>query len=336
MTRLCALAATLVGLTSTAAADPVTLRMATIAPTGTGWAREFSAWARDVEAGTHGAVHVKIYFDGVAGDDYKVLERIRRDQLDGSMGSESCMKLSPSMRVASIFGLFQSREESKYVMTRLLQRVDGEFLKAGFINMGYAALGPEVLFTRRPVNDWNDLKSTPLFVWSLDEAILSQGQALGLKLVPGSLDGAARLYDEKKVDGFVAIPTAALAFQWSAQAGYLTPLPLNYRNGCLFFSSRAFDALPIAVQQYVRGASAKLRARLDDLNARQDDALLNGLFAKQGIKVVPVNERFRLEFFDKARELRSHPAAQLAPQGLVDEVLSWLADYRAQHRLGVN
>jgi TRAP-type C4-dicarboxylate transport system substrate-binding protein len=237
------------------------------------------------------------------------------------------------MRALRIVGLFQNRDESAYVAGRLKESLDAEFLKAGFVNMGYAALGPEVLFTRKPVHDWSELVATPLFVWALDDAMLTQGHALGLKLVPGSLDAATHLYDEKKVDGFISIPTAALAFQWSAQAGYLSPLSFNYRNGCLFFSNRAFDALPLDVQRYVRSASAKLRGRLDDLNARQDDALLGGLFAKQGVKLVPVSERFRLEFFDKARELRSRPGAQVAPRGLIDEVLSWLADYRAQHRL---
>ena len=37
-----------------AAAEPVTLRFATIAPEGTGWAREFKAFARDAEAFSDG------------------------------------------------------------------------------------------------------------------------------------------------------------------------------------------------------------------------------------------------------------------------------------------
>jgi TRAP-type C4-dicarboxylate transport system substrate-binding protein len=315
------------------AAEPVTLRIATIAPTGSGWAREFSAWARDVESGTHGAVRVKIYFDGVAGDDLAVLDRIRRDQLDGGIGSESCLRLSPSMRVTRVFGLFQSRDESKYILTRLLPRIDAEFLKAGFINMGYAALGAEMLFTRRPVRDFAELAATTLWVWDLDESLRRQAKALGLKFVTAPLDAAARAYDARRVDGFVAVPTAALAFQWSAQASYLSPLNFNFRDGCLFIASRAFDALPVDVQRYVRAASAKLRGRLDDLNRRQDQALLDGLFARQGLKLVPVSERFRVEFYERARELRSRPNGQIVSSQLLTDVLSWLADYRAEHRL---
>src|SRR5207302_11516654 len=53
-------------------AEPVTLRLATIAPQGSGWAREFSAWARDIEVGTHGAVRMKIYYSAIGGDEFTV------------------------------------------------------------------------------------------------------------------------------------------------------------------------------------------------------------------------------------------------------------------------
>ena len=45
---------------ASAHADSLTVRIATIAPEGTGWAREFNAWARDLNANLHGAVHVKL------------------------------------------------------------------------------------------------------------------------------------------------------------------------------------------------------------------------------------------------------------------------------------
>lgn len=312
-------------------ADPIVLRMATIAPEGSGWAREFSNFARDVQAGTHGGVRIKMYFSGIGGDDLTILDRIKRDQLDGAIGSESCIRLAPSMKVTRIFGLFQSREESAYVLSRLKPIVDGEFMKAGFINMGEATLGPELLMTRQPVHDLNELRNTTLWVWDLDSALLAQAKALGLHVKPLPLDRATGAYDDKSVDGFVAMPSAALAFQWSAQAGYLEELHLSYRAGCEFIASRAFDALPIDAQQYLRAASGKLRARMDDLEGRQDQELVGGLFARQGLKTVPVSERFRLDFFTLSREMRSQLGQELVPPHLMELVLSWLADFRAEH-----
>src|SRR5262249_45283118 len=136
---------------------------------------------------------------------------------------------------------------------------------------------------------------------------------------------------ERHIDGFIAIPTAGLAWQWSAQAKYLEDLRIAYRTGCVFFSSRAVDALPIEAQQQLRTASAKLRVRIDELGREQDEALLGGLLAKQGLQNVAVSERFRSEFFDAAREARQHRPSNVVPESLLSTVLSWLADYRAEH-----
>src|SRR5690242_15472781 len=129
---LMVLAASLAAATATA--EPTVLRLGTVAPDGTSWARELRAWVRDVETVTQGTVKVKVYFGGIAGDELTMLERIRREQLDGAVGSEICTRLAPSMKVARVVGVFQSREENAYVLARLKTQIDAELLRAGFIN----------------------------------------------------------------------------------------------------------------------------------------------------------------------------------------------------------
>src|SRR4051812_37703060 len=206
-----ALLVTLTFASSLARAEPPTLRLATIAPQGSGWAREFAAWARDIEQGTHGAVRIKVYYSAIGGDDLAVLDRIKRDQLDGGIGSQSCIRIGPSLRVTRIFCLFQNRQEWFYVLGRLTPILDKECLAHGFINLGEATLGPEMLFTRNPVHDLAELKKTLLWVWDLDDSLSMQARALGMRTVPMPLDAAGRAYDDKTVDGFVSMPTAALA-----------------------------------------------------------------------------------------------------------------------------
>lgn len=72
---------------------------------------------------------------------------------------------------------------------------------------------------------------------------------------------------------------------------------------------------------------------MDDRSRKEDEALTGGLFARQGLKTVPVSERLRLDFFSQAREMRARVAGQLVSPKLVEEVLSWLADYRVEHQL---
>src|SRR5438270_13701597 len=89
-----------------ARADEVTLRMGTMAPEGTAWARELNAFARDVAARTNGQVHIRWYFGGISGEEPTMGERIRRGQLDGAAsGGPLCETLAPSMRVMRVVGL---------------------------------------------------------------------------------------------------------------------------------------------------------------------------------------------------------------------------------------
>ena len=75
-------------------------------------------------------------------------------------------------------------------------------------------------------------------------------------------------------------------------------------------------------------------ARLEEMGRDADEQLLGKLFAKQGLKTVPVDESFRADFFAQARAAREQLAAagKLIKADLLQKVLTLLADYRAEHR----
>ena len=317
-----------------ARAEPTTIRVATAAPDGTGWARLFRAMARDVATESNGEVALKWYFGGIAGSEGEMLDRMRRGQLDGVMsGGMLCMRLAPSMRVLRLLGLFQSREEAAYVMGRLRPIVDEEFAKNGYHNMGEAGLGSDILFTRTPVRSLAELTHSRLWVWDLDELMRAQLQALGLPAVPLPVEQASRAYEEGRTDGFIAVPTAALAFQWSTATRYMAQLHLGFLTGCMIMTNRAFDPLSVKARSALTVSVARFGARLEDLGRSQDAALLDKLFAKQGLQNVPISRSFAADFFDRAHTLRDQLPDSALSRALIERVVSWLADYRAEHQL---
>jgi TRAP-type C4-dicarboxylate transport system substrate-binding protein len=326
------LPALIAAASATAAADPVVLRLASAVPDGTAWAREGKAFARDVEAQTAGQLRIKWYLGGIAGDELTVGNRIRRGQLDGmASGGMLCSELAPSMRVTRVAGLFERRQELTYALSRLKPRLDAEFHENGFANLWEVPLGPGVLFTRTPVRSVEDLRRNRYWTWNLDATLNLQLRTAGVKIVPLPLDEAGRAYDERRIDGFVAIPTAALAFQWSAQARYVTDLRLGFLAGCFIVANRALDPLPIADRRALETAAAKFRARIDALGRDQDAALLGGLFARQGLHPERVSEVLRGQFFSLMRQARDQLGDRLVPHELLQNVLAILADYRAEH-----
>jgi len=309
-----------------------TLRFATVAPDGTAWAHEFRAFARELEQSSHGTLQVKWYFGGIAGTETEVQERIERGQLDGTAsGGMMCQQVAPSMRVMRVRGLFSGRDEAAYVVHRLKPILDEEFARSGYVHLGTTGLGPDLAFSRKPIRTMADLRAARLWRWDLDTAALETDRALGFNAVALPIADAAVAYDEGRIDGFYAIPTAALAFQWYTRTHYLLDLGLGYLWGCLIVAQRAYNRLPTDQQRLLSSAAAKLSARFEEVGRAQDRALLGGLFARQGITTVVPTPELRAELLAESRRVRESLGAKLVAPDLLQRVLALLADYRAEH-----
>jgi TRAP-type C4-dicarboxylate transport system substrate-binding protein len=330
MTRACAAVVALL-VSGGALADPMRLRLATPAPEGSAYARELHSFSRDVMSQTDGHVDPKWYMGGIAGDELTQIDRMRRGQLDGAGLAFGCERLAPSMLAVRVTGLVRSRDEASFVLRNSKGRIDQEMAHNGFVSLGLGTLGSIVALTRTPVRTMAELKKIRLWVWDKDEIQLQLLRAMGLNPVPLSIDAAGAAYDEGRVDGFLSVPGAALAFQWSARARYFLDFPVGETSACFVMSQRTFDALPLEEQKVLATAAAKLSARVEDVGRELDSALLERLFEKQGLKRVTPDESFVSEFLDDARHAREHLDARFVSAELMSKVLSWLADYRAEH-----
>jgi TRAP-type C4-dicarboxylate transport system substrate-binding protein len=315
-----------------AAADNATvLRLATAAPDGTAWARLLRQIDDGVSSATSGAMRIKWYFGGVAGDELESAERMAKGQLDGvASGGPLCEKISPTMKVLGMPGLFQSRDEAAYVMHALRHEITEEAQRSGFAMLITSGLGPSVVFSRKPIRTLAELRQAKLWTWNINEIESGGARAMGIDVQPNSLALAGKMYSSNAIDGFIAVPAAALAFQWSVQAKYFTDLRLGYLTACTVISNSAFDRLSVEQQNRLRSEFARADARFEEFGRRMDDELLGGLFAKQGLIPVPVSETFRSQFFEAARQSREKLGAAV-PQPLIARVLQMLVDYRAEH-----
>jgi TRAP-type C4-dicarboxylate transport system substrate-binding protein len=332
MSRLLALALLLASAPAIAQ-QPIVLRYSTPAPEGTGWARELRAYASDVAAATHDAVHLKWYFGAVTGDEFETLDRIRKGQLDAiGSGGMGCEQIMPSISVTRLLGVFQSREEAFYVGQTLRSVFEQEARKNGFELLALNGMGADVVFTREPVRNLDELRKLKLWRWDLDKTGTAMATMLGLKIKPLPLTDAAAAYDHGELQGFMSIPAAALAFQWTARAHYVLDLKTGFLEGCLLISSRTFGKLTTEQQASLRETSTKLGLRWEAFGRDQDALLLGGVLSKQGVKVLRASESFRAQFFNEAGAVRERLVqTNVIPRALLDRVMQVLADYRAEH-----
>jgi TRAP-type C4-dicarboxylate transport system substrate-binding protein len=230
-----------------------------------------------------------------------------------------------------VIGLVRSREEASFVMRSSKMRIDQEMQRAGFVGLGLGTLGSIVALTRTPVRTMAELRKLRLWVWDKDEIQIRLLRAMGMRPVPLPIDAGGAAYDDGRIDGFLSVPGAALAFQWSARTRYFLDFPIGESSACFVMSQRAFDALPLDERAVLAAAAAKLSARVEDVGRELDAALLERLFEKQGLRRQTPDAAFVSEFLDSARRAREQLDEKLVSRELMGKVLGWLADYRAEH-----
>jgi TRAP-type C4-dicarboxylate transport system substrate-binding protein len=302
--------------------------MASVAPDGSAWARELKAFGREVETVTSGEVGIKWYLSGIAGDELSTHQRVQRDQLDGVVsGGMLCQRLAPTMRAVAVAGQFRDRHEANFVINQLRPTVNAEMQKNGYVLVGPAGMGFSVIFSRTPVRTMLELRHLRPWLWSLDDTLGSQLEGMGVHTVQLPVEDAARAYDDQRVDGFVALPAAAMAFQWSAQARYVTDLKVGYLAGCMIVSRRAWDTLTHEQQQTMFAAVAKLQGRMEEVTEKIDHTLLTGLFAKQGLTAVSAPTPLQAEYFENARKTVAI-IEPMMPPGTMGRVRQLVSEYR--------
>ncbi|HEX8950691.1 MAG TPA: TRAP transporter substrate-binding protein DctP [Polyangia bacterium] len=324
----------LVALAAPASAEPqIQLRFAAIAPEGTGWAREIRAFAREIETASNGRLSMRAYLGGIAGDDAEMGRRMRKDQLDGALSAGMlCQEVAPAFAVFRVPGLMQNRAEEAFVANRLLPTLQEQARAHGMVLLAMASMGSDVVLSNVPIDSLETLRKLHLWLWDLDRTLVTFAQAMGLHPVPLPVNDAGRAYEEGKTEGFIAIPSAVFGFQWFSRKLYLSQLPFAPLHACALLSTTTYDRLPHDLRAVVEAASRKFGLRIAETTRAQDEQLLGGLFAKQGVRTVPVSPLLRTQFLDAAHAARDQLGDKLLPSQLLMQVQSYLADYRSVHR----
>jgi TRAP-type C4-dicarboxylate transport system substrate-binding protein len=242
-----------------------------------------------------------------------------------------CEALAPSLHVMRVPGMVRSNAEARHIFARLRPRLEKEFARSGYFDFGVGSFGTIILFSRKPVRSFAELQRTRLWAWSRDGIWLDVLRKMGMTIVPTTPDEAARAYEDKRIDGFLAPPGAALTYQWTTLARYFTDLRVGIFPVCIVIAQRSIDEISVADRIAFTGAAGKLSDRFQDTTRNLDDALIGGLLQKQGLKPVPPTEAMESEFYEAARRVRESFDPKLVPPELLNDVLSWLADFRAEH-----
>ena len=264
-------------------AQAVTLKIATLAPSGTTWMKEMKQGAKTIARQTSNRVKLKFYPGGVMGNDKNVLRKMRVGQLHGgAFASGSLINIYPDAQIYSLPFVFRSYDEIDYVRKHMDDSIRAGLEKKGLVAIGISEGGFAYLLSNSPVSKVSDLKGLKVWVPQGDMVSQAMFEASGISPIQLAIADVYTGLQTGLIDTAAGTATGAIAFQWHTKMKYLTDEPLVFLMGILAIDRKAFKKLTPSDQAIVQKVMSETFDRLDQLN-REDNNKAKQALSSQGI-----------------------------------------------------
>jgi len=269
-----------------ALAQGVVIKMATLVPDGSAWHGILKEMAEEWKKASGGAVTVRIYAGGVAGDDADIVRKMRLGTLNaGLMSSTGLADIDRSVYALQVPMAFTDYEEFDAVLALMSPAIEQALAAKGFVLLDWADGGWVKFFARSPVTTPDDLKKLKLFAWAGDTEAVEIWKAAGFNPVPLPSTEISTALQTGLINALPTTPQAALLLGWFNQAKNMTDLNWAVLLGATVISKAAWEKIPVAVRPALLESAQRAGAKLRQETRRRASEDLEAMRAR-GLDVV--------------------------------------------------
>ena len=304
------------------------LKIATLAPEGSSWAKVLRTIDADVRQETDGNVGFKIYPGGVQGDEKVVLRKMRIGQLHGgNFGGQGVSQTLPDVLALQMPFLFDSYAEVDYVLEKMDSFYRQGYEERGYVFLGWADIGFVHILSQQPVATVEDMRAQK--VWQLpDEPLTSVLFRLaGVTSVPLNIPDVLLGLQTNLINVVYASPSATIVLQWFTRAKYVTQLPINYTLGALLIDKRTFAKISATDREHIHRIARQHMAALNQRNRRDNDEAMTVLQAN-GLSLVEVNPNDVETFKGLVTSAEAELVGQAFSREAHEQIARHLQDFR--------
>ena len=317
---------------TTARADNVEVRVATLAPEGSSWMKILSQGAVEIGEKTENRVTVKYYAGGVQGDERDVVRKIRLGQLDGAaVTSVGLAMIDESIRVLELPMMFASIEEMDYARDKAWGYFQKKFEKAGFKLGEQGDVGWIYFLSKSKVESVSDLRSQKVWMWGDDTIVRAMFKKLNVSGVPLGVPEVDASLTSGRINACYGSPLAAVALQWSSKIKFMTSMPMSYAIGATIVSKDAWNKIGAADQKTFEKSVKKIGKNLRKV-VRKDNISAQKQMTSKGVKLVQTPATTIADFETSAQAVWKELVGKVYSQGELDMVLKYRDEYRAKHK----
>ena len=232
------------------------VKLASVAPEASPYGRALNQLANEWREISDGRVRLRIYHNGIAGDEADILRKMRIGQLQAAVLTSSGMKqVVPEVFSVSVPFLIGSERELSYVMDDIRPDLNREFERNRLHVLAWSRAGWVHFFSKEPVTLPADLKRQRLAADPNDEELLQAFRIMGYRPIPILQSELLTSLNSGLVDAFYTSPLIAAGFQWFGVAPNMLDLKVAPFLGAIVISDRAWRRIPGRIKDELQAAA---------------------------------------------------------------------------------
>lgn len=327
LSALCAAALLATGARP-ARADNLEVKMATLAPKGSAWAKVMEKGARNVDEKTAGRVKFKYFFGGQQGGERDVVRKMRGGTLDGAAVTAVGLGLiKGDVRVLELPFLFRTDKELDYVREKMQPEFTKQFDDAGFVLLSWGDVGWVHLYSNAPINGRADLAKMKMWAWTDDPIVRALFKRLGVNGVPLDVPDVMPSLNQGLINACYGSPLAAVALQWYTKVKYATSVPIAYSIGAMVIRKDMWAKISPEDQTIIREGSKVVSADLQKL-IRKDNERAKKAMEKSGVQFVATPAAMISDFEKEGQAVWDELAGKVYSKELLAGVKKAIAEVR--------
>jgi TRAP-type C4-dicarboxylate transport system substrate-binding protein len=311
----------------------ITIRIGTIVPERSSWMNQIYRFNEFIKKETKGNLKFIWYTSGVAGDEPEIIEKLKRNELDGAgLSGMGLGRIVPDVRVLELPFLFNDYEEVDYVRSKISPLLSKIFNSKGYELIGWVDQGFVYFFSKEEFRDISQIKGKRVWIWKEDP--LAEALTDGFPEVTPYFEKVTvlkKILDEGMVDVIYFPPIGVISFQLYYGVKYVIAPPIVYGLGAFIIKKDVFDSLPDEYKEVIRKGADEFFPQFVREVRRETEESISAL-NKFGIKKVTLNESTVSELRNRMRKVYDSLIGKLYPQYLLTQVLSTLAQFRVERK----
>jgi TRAP-type C4-dicarboxylate transport system substrate-binding protein len=317
----------------TPAAAETELRIATLAPEGSDWMKEFDKAAAETKEKTSGRVILKYFAGGQQGDERDYVRKIKLGQLDGAgVTSIGLSMIDESIRVLEVPMMFKDVNEVDYVADKMWGYFQKKFESKGFKLNDRGEVGWIYVYSKDKIETVDQLKKAKIWQWGDDKIVASLYKNLGLTGVPLGVPEVDSSLTSGRLTAAYGSPYSTVALQWFSKIKFMTSMPMSFAIGASVVSLEATKKISAEDQKTVLEVAKSSAKKLRKVIRKANDEAKNTM-TKRGIVVVNTPAE-TVTAFEKAS---ADVAKEMVSKGVfsqteLDMVIKYRDEYRAKNK----